>query len=223
MKIAFLGPAGTFTEDALREAMPDGEEIEAMRTATIHDAIVAVERGEAERALVPFENSIEGSVRSTLDTLAFDTEKVTIIGEHDFRVHAHLIAREGVELEQISAILSHPHPCPVRRVPAREPAGGRTAQRQQHRRGGAHGRRVGPTLGRDRRSRRRRPLRLHRAARGDRGPGRQRDPLRLDFTEWTPSGTGRPWRLARLLRARRRSSRGPGGGSAGVLRAARST
>ena len=110
MRIAFLGPAGTFTEDALREAAPEGVEIEALRTPTVHDAIVAVERGEAERALVPFENSIEGSVRSTLDTLAFDTEAVTIVGEHDFRVHAHLIAREGIELEQVSAVLSHPQP-----------------------------------------------------------------------------------------------------------------
>jgi prephenate dehydratase len=110
MRVAFLGPAGTFTEDALREATAPDEEIEAVRMPTVHDAIVAVERGEAERALVPFENSIEGSVRSTLDTLAFDTEAVTIVGEHDFRVHAHLIAREGVELEQISAILSHPQP-----------------------------------------------------------------------------------------------------------------
>lgn len=81
-----------------------------MRTPTVHDAIMAVERGEAERALVPFENSIEGSVRSTLDTLAFDAAAVTIVGEHDFAVHAHLISREGVELAQISAILSHPQP-----------------------------------------------------------------------------------------------------------------
>lgn len=110
MRVAFLGPAGTFTEDALREALPEGAEFEPLRTATIHDAIVAVERGEAERALAPFENSIEGSVRSTLDTLAFDAEAVAIIGEHDFRVHAHLIAREGVELEQVAAVLSHPQP-----------------------------------------------------------------------------------------------------------------
>jgi len=109
MRIAFLGPAGTFTEDALREAAT-AEEVEALRMPTVHDAILAVERGEAERALVPFENSIEGSVRSTLDTLAFDTSAVTIVGEHDFRVHAHLIAREGVELEQVAAILSHPQP-----------------------------------------------------------------------------------------------------------------
>ena len=64
---------------------PAGEEFEPLRTPTVHDAILAVERGEAERAFVPFENSIEGSVRSTLDTLAFETEAVTIVGEHDFR------------------------------------------------------------------------------------------------------------------------------------------
>jgi len=110
MKISFLGPAGTFTEDALREALPGDVEVEALRTATVHEAILAVEEGVAERALVPFENSIEGSVRSTLDALAFDTERVTIVGEHDFRVHAHLIAREGVELGEVSAILSHPQP-----------------------------------------------------------------------------------------------------------------
>jgi prephenate dehydratase len=110
MRIAYLGPAGTFTEDALREATPAGEEIESLRTPTVHDAILAVERGDAERAFVPFENSIEGSVRSTLDTLAFDTESVTIAGEHDFRVRAHLIAREGVELDQVAAVLSHPQP-----------------------------------------------------------------------------------------------------------------
>ena len=109
MKISLLGPAGTFTEDALREASSE-EDVDLLRTSTVHDAILAVERGEADRAFVPFENSIEGSVRSTLDTLAFDTEAATIVGEYDFAVHAHLIAREGVEVEQIAAVLSHPQP-----------------------------------------------------------------------------------------------------------------
>jgi prephenate dehydratase len=110
MRIAYLGPAGTFTEDALREALGPEQDFEPLRTPTVHDAILAVERGEAERALVPFENSIEGSVRSTLDTLAFDTEGVTIVGEHDFAVRAMLIAREPLELEQIETVLSHPQP-----------------------------------------------------------------------------------------------------------------
>jgi prephenate dehydratase len=109
MRIAYLGPAGTFTEDALREAAPAGE-FEPLRTATIHEAILAVERGEAERALVPVENSIEGSVRPTLDALAFDVERVTIVGEYDYAVREHLIAREPLELGEIEAVLSHPQP-----------------------------------------------------------------------------------------------------------------
>ena len=109
MRIAYLGPAGTFTEDALGEAATAAD-VEPLRTATIHDAILAVERGEADRALVPIENSIEGSVRPTLDTLAFEAESVAIVGEYDYRVRVHLIAREGVELEQVEAVLSHPQP-----------------------------------------------------------------------------------------------------------------
>jgi prephenate dehydratase len=93
----------------LGEALPDGG-FEPLRTVTIPDAILAVERGEAERALVPIENSLEGSVRPTLDTLAFEVDAVTIVGEHDYRVRVHLIAREGVKTEDVEAVLSHPQP-----------------------------------------------------------------------------------------------------------------
>jgi len=114
MRIAYLGPAGTFTEDALYEvemkAVGEDEGIDPKRMPTVHDAILAVERGDAERAFVPFENSIEGSVRSTLDTLAFEANAVTIVGEHDFAVHAMLIAREAIDLDRIEAVLSHPQP-----------------------------------------------------------------------------------------------------------------
>jgi prephenate dehydratase len=110
LRIAYLGPAGTFTEDALREAVEPGADFERLLTPTIHEAILAVERGEADRALVPFENSIEGSVRSTLDALAFDAEKVTIVGEYDFAVRAMLFGRQPQELPEITAVLSHPQP-----------------------------------------------------------------------------------------------------------------
>jgi len=109
MRIAYLGPAGTFTEDALQEALPGGD-YEPLRTSTIHDAVLAVERGEVERALVPIENSIEGSVRPTLDTLVFEAPTVAIVGEHDYRVRVHLIARRGTHVEDVEAILSHPQP-----------------------------------------------------------------------------------------------------------------
>jgi prephenate dehydratase len=109
MRISYLGPAGTFTEDALGEAIA-GTDFEPLRTATIEEAILAVDRGEADRALVPIENSIEGSVRPTLDSLAFEADGVTIAGEHDYRVRVHLIGRDSVDFEQIEAVLSHPQP-----------------------------------------------------------------------------------------------------------------
>jgi prephenate dehydratase len=109
MRIAYLGPAGTFTEDALGETLREGG-YKPLRTATIPDAILAVERGEVDRALVPIENSLEGSVRQTLDTLAFEADAVAIVGEHDYRVRVHLIAREGVQVEDVEAVLSHPQP-----------------------------------------------------------------------------------------------------------------
>ena len=109
MRISYLGPAGTFTEDALGEATA-GTDFEPLRTTTIEEAILAVDRGDADRALVPIENSIEGSVRPTLDTLAFEANGVAIAGEHDYRVRVHLIGREGVGFEQVEAVFSHPQP-----------------------------------------------------------------------------------------------------------------
>jgi prephenate dehydratase len=106
MRIAYLGPAGTFTEDALGEALGEVD-FEPLRTDTVFDAILAVTEGRADRALAPYENSIEGSVRGTLDILAFDAPNVSIVGEHDYPVRQHLVTREGVELGQIEAVLSH--------------------------------------------------------------------------------------------------------------------
>lgn len=110
MRIAYLGPAGTFTEDALSEAASVNDTWTGQTTLTVHDAIVAVQREEAERAFVPIENSIEGSVRSTLDALAFDAPDVTIIGEYDFAVRPNLIVRRGTAFEAIDVVLSHPQP-----------------------------------------------------------------------------------------------------------------
>jgi prephenate dehydratase len=107
MRISYLGPAGTFTEDALREAMGDAD-AEIVPAPNVYDAIRAVDSGSADRALVPFENSIEGAVRSTLDTLAFDTPSVTIVGEHDHPIRHSLIARTQLPLSEITTVLSHP-------------------------------------------------------------------------------------------------------------------
>ncbi len=107
MKVAYLGPAGTFSEDALRSAAGESE-LEAVPETTVHDAIQSVARGEVELALVPFENSIEGSVRSTLDALAFDGADVTVVGQHDHPIRHSLIARTTLEPRRIEVVLSHP-------------------------------------------------------------------------------------------------------------------
>jgi prephenate dehydratase len=107
MKVAYLGPAGTFSEDAVRAASA-GRDVELLATPTVFDAISAVAEGACDVALVPFENSIEGSVRPTLDALAFDVDGVTIAGEHDQPIRHSLIAREAMPLERIERVLSHP-------------------------------------------------------------------------------------------------------------------
>jgi prephenate dehydratase len=107
-RIAYLGPAGTFTEDALRAALADDDSFQPQPAGTIHDAILAVEGGEADRALVPFENSIEGSVRPTLDTLAFEVEAVQIVGEFDHPIRVSLLAGRELGLDEVTVVLSHP-------------------------------------------------------------------------------------------------------------------
>jgi prephenate dehydratase len=109
LKVSYLGPTGTYNEEALlAQQTRTGAEPELSPRATIYDAIEAVEVGEVERAFVPFENSIEGSVRSTLDALAFDTSGVRIVGEYDHPIRHNLIAREDLPLSGIEVVLSHP-------------------------------------------------------------------------------------------------------------------
>jgi prephenate dehydratase len=105
--VAFLGPVGTFSEDALLAAAGD-DAVDPVPRPSVYAAIRAVAEGEAQRALVPFENSIEGAVRSTLDTLAFEAEGVTIAGEHDHPIRHSLIARGEMPLERVAVVLSHP-------------------------------------------------------------------------------------------------------------------
>jgi len=110
LKVSYLGPTGTYNEEALLAsvAATPGAAVELAPQATIFDAIQAVEEGRVERAFVPFENSIEGSVRSTLDALAFDTSGVRIVGEYDLPIRHNLIARGPLELSEIEVVLSHP-------------------------------------------------------------------------------------------------------------------
>ncbi len=107
MRVAYFGPEGTWTQEALLAATA-GRELDAVPYPTIYDTVMAVHFGAVERALVPIENSLEGSVNATLDALAMETENVAILGEVVHPIRHCLIARTPLELSEIDTVVSHP-------------------------------------------------------------------------------------------------------------------
>jgi len=106
--VAYLGPEGTFSEEALLSSART-DAVTPLAQETIYDAASALARGHAQFAIVPIENSIEGSITITLDTLVADHANTRIVAEVLLPVRHCLIARERVALEQIQSVLSHPH------------------------------------------------------------------------------------------------------------------
>jgi prephenate dehydratase len=103
---AFLGPVGTFTELALAQVkMAKGAKHLPVNTVT--EAIDAVVKGLAHRAIVPVENSIEGGVSATLDALA-NTTDIRIYGEYLVPVTFNLVAKPGTKLANVRVISTHP-------------------------------------------------------------------------------------------------------------------
>jgi prephenate dehydratase len=107
MRTGYLGPEGTFTQEALL-ASTRGGGLEFVALPTIYDTVMAVHEGSVERALVPIENSLEGSVNATLDALAMETNDVAIVGEIVHPIRHCLIARAPLELSEIETVVSHP-------------------------------------------------------------------------------------------------------------------
>lgn len=107
-RLAYLGPPGTFTEQALL-TLEGARDADLVAMATVPDVVRAVESGEADSGLVPIENSIEGSVNVTLDTLAFSGTTAEITAEVILPIRHALLARAGVALERITDVVSHPH------------------------------------------------------------------------------------------------------------------
>jgi prephenate dehydratase len=109
MRLGYLGPPGTFSEEAARQAAATTE-AELVPFASIHETVIAVDRGAVDRALVPVENSLEGGVTATLDALAWDAHETVILGETVLAIRNCLIAREPIALDAIEAVISHPQP-----------------------------------------------------------------------------------------------------------------
>ena len=106
-RVGYLGPEGTFTEEALLSSAEPGA-VEPVALRTIYDTILALTRGEVEWALAPIENSLDGSVSVTLDLLGSEDGGLQIVGEALLSVRHSLIAAGQVDLNEIDTVLTHP-------------------------------------------------------------------------------------------------------------------
>jgi prephenate dehydratase len=106
-RFAYLGPEGTFAEAALR-TLPAAARGTLLPQPTVHAAIDAVRAGAADAAVVPLENSIEGSVASTLDELATG-DPLVITREVLLPVTFALLTRPGTALDAVKTVGTHPH------------------------------------------------------------------------------------------------------------------
>jgi prephenate dehydratase len=106
-RVGYLGPEGTFTEEALLSSAEPGA-VEPVALRTIYDTILALTRGEVEWAVAPIENSLDGSVSVTLDLLGNEDGGLRIVGEVLLSVRHSLIAAGQVDLDEITTVLTHP-------------------------------------------------------------------------------------------------------------------
>jgi len=107
LRVVYLGPSGTFTELAATRA-PGAEGAERVAVPSVDAALAAVRAGEADLAVVPIENSVEGGVTSTLDALGAG-RPLSIRAEVLVTVAFVLAVRPGTRLSEVTRVGSHPH------------------------------------------------------------------------------------------------------------------
>ncbi|MGP3667273.1 MAG: prephenate dehydratase [Candidatus Bathyarchaeota archaeon] len=108
VKVAYLGPKGTFSEIAAKHYFSNVSSAEYIEVQTIPDVFRLVEDGKVNYGVVPAENSIEGSVNITLDML-YSSSKAKITGEVIENIQHNLIAKSRIKIKNLKVILSHPH------------------------------------------------------------------------------------------------------------------
>ena len=106
VRVGFLGPFGTFTEQAVR-SQPDLGSGELVALRSVPDVLDAVASGDLDFGVVPIENSIEGTVNFTQDALSFDYE-LLIQREVVLNIEHCLMAMPGTSIAEITSVLSIP-------------------------------------------------------------------------------------------------------------------
>ncbi|PRY68712.1 prephenate dehydratase [Halomonas ventosae] len=104
VKVAYLGPEGTFTQQAALKHF--GESAISLPMAAIDEVFREVEAGAVNYGVVPVENSTEGVINHTLDS--FMDSGLRICGEVVLRIHHHLLVAETTRRDKVSRIYSHP-------------------------------------------------------------------------------------------------------------------
>ena len=106
-RYGYLGPEGTFTEAALR-SVPAADRADLVPYGSVAAALEAVRAGEVDGSMVPLENSVEGSVATTLDELA-NGDPLQVTREVLLRVSFSLMGRPGTRREDVRVVATHPH------------------------------------------------------------------------------------------------------------------
>jgi len=109
VKIGFLGPKGTFSQEAMLAYTKGSNDFVGVDYNTMVELIMAVENDEIDEAVVPIENSLEGAVSTTMDMLAWDVD-LKIKAEVVIEIKQNLMAKKGTDIKDIKYILSHPQP-----------------------------------------------------------------------------------------------------------------
>ena len=104
-RLAFLGPPGTFSEEAALKYDPAAEPV-AM--ASITAVAAALESGMADEGIVPIENSLEGSVTETLDVLIHSARPLLIRGELILPIEHYLLTKGGIKADAVRVVFAHP-------------------------------------------------------------------------------------------------------------------
>lgn len=109
-KLGILGPRGTHSEAAANYLQKiSAEKFEIVICAEIFDIFLQLEEGKIDAGFAPVENSLEGSINITLDTLA-RSKTLTICRELVWKIRNHLMAKAETELSEVTRIFSHAQP-----------------------------------------------------------------------------------------------------------------
>jgi prephenate dehydratase len=109
LRLAFFGPAGTFTEEAaLKYDAREGRQSSLTSMTTITAVYNAVQSGMADEGVVPIENSLEGSVPETLDVLVHSEPPLLIRDEITIEINHCLLVKPGTQTNDVQMVFAHP-------------------------------------------------------------------------------------------------------------------